>query len=73
MPTLQTYRGVYLWHYIPSLPAAILFAVLFALVTVAHGWKMISTRMWFCAPFVIGGICRFLFQPNSGGGHCSID
>ncbi|KAI9661676.1 MAG: hypothetical protein M1821_008914 [Bathelium mastoideum] len=24
-------------------------------MTIAHGWKMIKTRLWFCLPFVIGG------------------
>jgi hypothetical protein len=57
MPALETYHGTYLWHYVPSLPAAITFATLFGLATIAHGWKMLTTRMWFCLPFVIGGIC----------------
>ncbi|MCJ1388816.1 hypothetical protein MMC18_001666 [Xylographa bjoerkii] len=56
MPTLETYHGIYLWRYVPSLPAAITFAILFGLATTAHGWKMVTTRMWFCLPFVIGGI-----------------
>ena len=58
MPELQTYRGVYIWKYVPSLPAAIVFAILFAVATAGHGWKMSRTRMWFCVPFVIGGACR---------------
>jgi hypothetical protein len=60
MPELQLYKGVvYLWAYIPNLPAAIVFAILFALATAAHMYKMFRTRMWFCIPFVIGGICTF--------------
>ncbi len=58
MPTLDSHNGYALWHYIPSLPAAIIFAVLFGVVTVAHGWKMFATRMWFCIPFFVGGICK---------------
>jgi phosphate/sulfate permease len=61
MPTLQPYHGqtrdVYLWHYVPNIAAAIAFAVLFALATAVHAWKMIKTAMWFCAPFIAGGIC----------------
>ena len=57
MPSLETYQAVYLWNYVPNLPAAVMFAVLFGLVTIAHSWKMIATRMWFCLPFVIGGVC----------------
>jgi hypothetical protein len=58
MPTLQTHDGYVLWHYIPSRPAAIVFVVLFALATIGHGVKMIQKRMWFCLPFVIGGLCK---------------
>lgn len=56
MPELRPYRGnYYLWHYIPSLPGAIVFAVLFAIATAFHGWKMARTRLWFCSLFVVGG------------------
>lgn len=58
MPQLEKYLGkVYLWAYLPSLPAAITFAMLFLILTIAHTWKMFRTKMWFCIPFVIGGIC----------------
>ncbi|MCJ1439400.1 hypothetical protein MMC27_008794 [Xylographa pallens] len=56
MPTLETWRGSYLWHYVPSLPAAVIFAVLFGIITTAHAWKMSKTKTWFCTPFVIGGL-----------------
>ncbi|KAF2468696.1 RTA1-domain-containing protein [Lindgomyces ingoldianus] len=56
MPTLETYRGDYLWHYVPNLPAAVVFAALFSLATAVYTWKMATTRMWFCVPFVIGGL-----------------
>ncbi|KAF1917550.1 RTA1 like protein-domain-containing protein [Ampelomyces quisqualis] len=74
MPELQKYKGaVYIWDYVPSLPLAVAFAALFALVTAAHTWKMYRTRIWFCIPFVIGGIgevagyvCRVLAFNNTG-------
>ncbi|KAF7550241.1 hypothetical protein G7Z17_g5849 [Cylindrodendrum hubeiense] len=55
MPTLETYNGYPLWRYIPSLPAAIIFTVIFVLLTAAHSWKLFRHRMWFCIPFVVGG------------------
>lgn len=58
MPTLETYEGVYLWHYVPSLPLAITFTALFCLATTAHIWKLSTTKMWSNLPFVLGGICR---------------
>lgn len=60
MPTLQTYNGYPLWHYIPNLPAAILFAGLFGLSTLLHGYLMLKNRVWFSLPFVIGGLCKFM-------------
>ena len=59
MPTLDKYLGVvYLWKYIPNLPAAIAFAILFLLVSTVHGWMIARTRLWFCLPFFIGGTCK---------------
>ncbi|KAH8879794.1 RTA1-domain-containing protein [Thozetella sp. PMI_491] len=55
MPTLETFKGVYLWHYVPSLPAAVVFAILFTIAGAAHAWKMYKTKLWFCMPFVFGG------------------
>jgi len=57
MPELQTYKGVYLWHYIPNLPVAITFATLFALATIAHIHKMLRTQQYFCIPFILGALC----------------
>jgi len=56
MPTLDTYQGVYLWRYVPSLPASIIAAILFGIATIAHCWKVYTANMWFCLPFVIGGL-----------------
>jgi len=61
MPSLESHQGYYLWHYVPSIAAAIVFAILFGAVTAAHLWKMIQTRMWFCLPFVFGGFCMSTF------------
>ncbi|CAO2651437.1 Nn.00g040070.m01.CDS01 [Neocucurbitaria sp. VM-36] len=58
MPTLETYKGTYLWKYIPNLPAAITFAILFLILTILHTWRMIKHRTWFCIPFVVGGFCE---------------
>lgn len=56
MPTLESYNGYYLWHYVPSLIAAIIFEVLFVLATLFHAYKIARTKTWFCIVFVIGGI-----------------
>ncbi|KAB5522893.1 RTA-like protein [Coniochaeta sp. 2T2.1] len=54
--TLESHNGYYLWHYVPGIAPAALFTVFFAAITAAHLWRMIQTRMWFCLPFVIGGV-----------------
>lgn len=64
MPTLETYKGTLLWHYVPVLPLAITFAALFGLITIAHGCRMVKARMWFCLPFVIGGVCKSDMDPR---------
>jgi hypothetical protein len=48
---------VYLWKYLPSIPAAIAFLALFTLITIAHTWRMVKTQTWFTSAFVIGGVC----------------
>lgn len=48
------------YRYTPSLGAAILFIVLFILITALHAWQMFRTRTWYFIPFVIGGIFEFV-------------
>jgi hypothetical protein len=55
---LDGHGGYYLWKYVPSLPGAAVFLVLFAAITCAHGYRMIKNRLWFCIPFFIGGVCE---------------
>ncbi|KFY31589.1 hypothetical protein V493_00977 [Pseudogymnoascus sp. VKM F-4281 (FW-2241)] len=54
MTELKSHGGYYLWHYLPSVPAAILFCVLFFVATLAHFWRLFKTRAWFCIAFTIG-------------------
>ncbi|KAJ9136871.1 RTA1 like protein [Pleurostoma richardsiae] len=60
MPTLETHNGYPLWHYIPSLPAAIVFAVLFGAATFLHNYLMATRRTWFCIPFIVGGVFEII-------------
>ena len=57
---LESLNGYYLYHYNPSIVAAIIFGVVFAAISIAHIWRMYRTRTWFCIPFVLGGICMSL-------------
>ncbi|EXJ56537.1 hypothetical protein A1O7_06881 [Cladophialophora yegresii CBS 114405] len=44
-----------LYHYDPSLGAAILFIALFLAASCLHLYQLIRTRTWFFIPFVVGG------------------
>lgn len=58
MPTLKPFKGDhYLWTYVPNLPAAVVFAIVFAALAIAHGWKTVKTKSWYCIAFVVGGCC----------------
>jgi hypothetical protein len=59
MAVLQTYKGgYYLWNYVPSMPAAVVFIVLFVIMSVLHSWRIFKTGTKFCWPFAIGCICK---------------
>lgn len=58
MAKLEPYKGgYYLWKYVPSLAAAIIFIILFICTTAFHFFKLWKNRARFCIPFAIGGIC----------------
>lgn len=51
----------YLWSFVPSIAAAVIFIILFLVCSVAHTWKMWQHKMWFCSVFVIGGYRKSTF------------
>lgn len=58
MAKLEPFRGdYYLWEYVPSLPASIIFLLLFLAATAFHSWRAWTVRARFCIPFCIGGLC----------------
>lgn len=50
--------GFKYYHYDPSLAAAAVILVLFAISTLVHLFQLIRFRTWYFIPFVIGGICE---------------
>jgi hypothetical protein len=50
------------YYYRPSMAAAVIFIILFALATSAHFWKLLRAKTWFMICFLIGGICKFAYQ-----------
>ncbi|KAL8950314.1 MAG: hypothetical protein Q9222_003637 [Ikaeria aurantiellina] len=45
-----------LYRYTPSIAAAAVAIVVFAILTFLHLYRMIKTKLWFCLPFTVGGI-----------------
>lgn len=45
-----------IYLYDPSLPAAIIFVVLFLLISLLHIYQLIRKRTWYFMPLVVGGI-----------------
>ncbi|KAM0324882.1 hypothetical protein ACHAQA_007848 [Verticillium albo-atrum] len=61
MAKLEPFRGdYYLWKYLPSIPAAAIFLVLFLAATLAIVWRLWKTRSWFCTAFAIGGLFQII-------------
>ncbi|KAL7621123.1 hypothetical protein AAE478_008437 [Parahypoxylon ruwenzoriense] len=61
MVELKPYRGdYYLWKYLPSVAAAVVFAILFTTITGLHCYRLFKTKLWFCLPFIIGGIMEII-------------
>ncbi|KAH7215428.1 RTA1 like protein-domain-containing protein [Fusarium oxysporum] len=44
------------YRYEPSLPASIIFIVIFALSSALHLFQIIKTRTWFFSPFLVGSL-----------------
>ncbi|KAL4892302.1 RTA1 like protein [Aspergillus ambiguus] len=57
MAKLEPFRGdYYLWEYVPSMAASIIFLLLFLAPTLFHVWMAWKTRARFCIPFIVGGV-----------------
>lgn len=61
------YKGgtYYLWHYVTSMPAAIIFLLLFIAAAASHSYRMFRFRQWFYIPFILGCICKLAQTPTS--------
>jgi hypothetical protein len=60
-----------LYRYTPSIPAAVVFAAVFLIVTILHCIRLWRYRTYFFVPFIIGLLCERspdprLKQPNIG-------
>jgi predicted Na+-dependent transporter len=59
MAVLEPYSGdYYLWHYLPSIPAAVIFTLIFLGCTLGLSWRSWKGRVKFCIPFIVGTFCK---------------
>ena len=57
---MSSHNGWIAYQYKPSMGAAVLFIILFAVVTLLHTYHLFRTRTWFFIPLVLGGYCTLL-------------
>lgn len=56
-PDINDPTAFVLYRYSPSLPAAIIFVILFALTTFYHIFQIGTKRTWYFIPLAVGGAC----------------
>ena len=56
-----------LYRYTPSLPAAIVSAAVFGILTTFHTWRLWRARAFYFTAFTIGGLCELHTYTNLGG------
>ncbi|KAM5365939.1 hypothetical protein ACJZ2D_010772 [Fusarium nematophilum] len=59
-----------LYRYTPSLPAAIVSAVVFAILTLLHTRRLYRVRAYYFIPFTIGGLCKLVPSQRSSDITC---
>ncbi|KAL6408611.1 rta1 domain-containing protein [Ilyonectria robusta] len=45
------------YRYDPSLPAAIIFTILFILSAAVHAFQLVKSKTWYFVPFLVGCLC----------------
>jgi len=61
MAVLESYKGYFLWNYVPSLAGAIIFVFLFLTTSAFQFWRLFKTNAKFCWPFALGCLCTYFF------------
>ncbi|GFF52968.1 protein RTA1 [Aspergillus udagawae] len=57
---MSSNNGFVLYHYEPSLPAAIVFSVLFNITTLAHLYQRVKSGSKYMNPFIVGGLFQVI-------------
>ncbi|EXJ91075.1 hypothetical protein A1O1_04182 [Capronia coronata CBS 617.96] len=57
------------YDYVPSLAAAVIFVVVFALLSLYHLYLLVEKRVWFCVPLLVGGVFEVVGFTGRAVGH----
>ena len=61
----SSHAGWTAYEYYPSMGAAVVFVICFAIVSLMHTYQLFRTRTWFFIPLMIGGYCKYQLRPIS--------
>lgn len=64
MASDDSLHGYKLYQYEPSLAAAVIFVIAFALTTSFHIFQLIKHKTWYMLAFLIGGFCKSTLTHN---------
>lgn len=70
-PDINDPNRFVLYRYNPSLEAAIVFCVAFALTTLLHIFQIIKKRTWYFIPLAVGGACKSPSYPTMFTAACA--
>ncbi|PVH89003.1 putative RTA1 domain protein [Cadophora sp. DSE1049] len=74
MAVLLPFRGdYYLWNYLPSVPGAVIFLLIFLTLAFLHTWKVWRTGCKFCIFFTIGCFFEFIGYCGRASAHGKTD
>ncbi|KAF2014214.1 RTA1-domain-containing protein [Aaosphaeria arxii CBS 175.79] len=68
-PSLDDPNAWVPYRYVPSMPAAVVFVVLFAITTAFHTFQLVKKRTWYFIPLVLGGFCEVIGYVGRILGH----
>lgn len=65
-PDINDPNRFVLYRYHPSLAAAIIFVIAFAITTLLHIFQIVRKRTWYFIPLAVGGVCKCGVSVRSG-------
>ncbi|KAL3472567.1 RTA1 like protein [Aspergillus californicus] len=64
--------GLDFYHYTPSIPAAVIFIILFTITTTYHLYQLVKNKSWYFIAFVLGGIFQIIGYAARTAAHSNL-